>query len=242
MTSTTTHGQLTLPGQAAAPDGPVDLTPMFLMHHAFRRDLTNFAAAAQGTPLADRRTWQALDQRWQRFAAILHHHHSGEDRFIWPELVARVEEGGTPEDRATLEAMEAEHGEIDPMLEACARGFATLAERADSTARAALVADVTRTREKLAAHLGHEERDALALVQRFLTAEDWARMDKQIGAGYPAKLISFTLAWVMHELPADGRAAAAAFLGKPAHTLWSLAFRRPFERKERAAFRYATAG
>ncbi|WP_116452947.1 hemerythrin domain-containing protein [Blastococcus litoris] len=242
MTSTSTQGQLTLPGQAAAPDGPVDLTPMFLMHHAFRRDLGNFAGAVRGTPVADRATWQALDQRWQRFATILHHHHSGEDRFIWPELVAAVEKGGSPEDLATLEAMEAEHGEIDPMLEACARGFATLAERADEAAHAALVADLTRTRERLGAHLGHEERDALALVQRFLTPADWARIDKQVGAGYPAKLIPFTLAWVMHDLPAEGRTAAAAFLGRPAHTLWSLAFRRPFERKERAAFRYATAG
>ena len=240
MTSTSTHGQLMLPGQAAAPAGPVDLTPMFLMHHAFRRDLDNFEAAVRATPVADRRTWRALDQRWRRFAAILHHHHSGEDAYIWPLLVAAVQAGGTPEDRATLDAMEAEHAEIDPMLEACARGFATLAERFDGTARSALAADLTRTREKLAAHLGHEERDALALVQRFLTPEDWARLDKQVGSGYPAKLVPFTLAWIMHDLPADGRAAAADFLGKGATTLWSLALRRPFERRERATFRYAT--
>jgi Hemerythrin HHE cation binding domain len=241
MTSTSTHGQLTLPGQAAAPDGPVDLTPMFLMHHAFRRDLTTFAAAVRGTPVTDRRTWRALDQRWQRFATILHHHHSGEDRYIWPVLVAAVEKGGAPADRETLEAMEAEHSRIDPMLDSCARGFATLAERADETARTTLVADLTRTHQLLGAHLGHEERDALALVQRFLTPEDWARLDKQVGSGYPTKLIPFTLAWIMHGLPADGRAAAARFLGRPTTLLWSLAFRRPFERTERVAFRYATA-
>ena len=239
MTSTSTHGQLTLPGQAAAPDGPIDLTPMFLMHHAFRRDLANFAAAVRGTPVADRRTWQALEQRWQRFAAILHHHHSGEDTYIWPALVAAVDAGGSPADRATLEAMEAEHGQIDPMLEACARGFAVLADRADEPARTALADDLAVTCERLGAHLGHEERDALVLVQGFLTAEDWARMDKQIGAGYPASLIPFTLAWIMDELPAEARGAASTFLGRPASTLWWLAFRRPFERKERAAFRYA---
>lgn len=241
MISTSAHGQLMLPGQAAAPAGPVDLTPMFLMHHAFRRDLATFEAAVRGTPVADRKTWRALDRRWQRFAAILHHHHSGEDAYIWPVLVAAVEAGGTPQDRATLDAMEAEHAEIDPMLAACARGFATLAERFDGTARSALAADLTRTRDKLAAHLGHEERDALALVQRFLTPEDWARLDKQVGSGYPAKLVPFTLAWIMHDLPADGRAAAADFLGTGATTLWSLALRRPFERRERATFRYATA-
>ncbi|HEY0127495.1 MAG TPA: hemerythrin domain-containing protein [Blastococcus sp.] len=242
MTSTPTQGQLMLPGQAAAPDGPVDLTPMFLMHHAFRRDLAAFVAAVRGTPVADRRTWRALDRRWQRFAAILHHHHSGEDAYIWPELVAAVEARGTPRDRATLDAMEAEHAEIDPLLEDCARGFATLAGRAEGIARAELAADLTRTRDKLAAHLGHEERDALALVQRFLTPADWARLDKQVGAGYPTRLIPFTLAWVMHDLPVEARPVAEEFLGKPAARLWSLVFRRPFERQERAAFRYATAG
>jgi|GEM_PF-1648709 len=30
--------QILLPGQAAAPDGPIDMAPMYLMHHAFRRD------------------------------------------------------------------------------------------------------------------------------------------------------------------------------------------------------------
>ena len=42
MTSTSTHGQLTLPGQAAAPAGPVDLTPMFLMFAKLK--LTNTLA------------------------------------------------------------------------------------------------------------------------------------------------------------------------------------------------------
>ena len=238
MTSTTTRRRLTLPGQAAAPDGPVDLTPMYLMHHAFRRDLAAFAAAVRATPGADRRTWRALDLRWRRFSVILHHHHTGEDTYIWPALMAAVESGATPEDRATLAAMEAEHAGIDPLLEACARGFAALAQRDDEDARVALVADVTRARDRLGAHLGHEERDALTLVQRFLTADDWGRMDEQIGAGYPVRLVPFTLGWLLHELPAEGRAAAAGFLGRPAYALSSLAFRWPFERTERAAFRY----
>ena len=42
MSTTTDLGhprQLRLPGQTAAPDGPVDMTIMYVMHHAFRRDL-----------------------------------------------------------------------------------------------------------------------------------------------------------------------------------------------------------
>jgi len=237
MTQTT--GQLLLPGQAAAPDGPVDLTPMFLMHHAFRRDLAAFAAAARATPLEDRATWQALSQRWQRFAAVLHHHHSGEDDYIWPVLIEAVDAAGDAAGRETLEAMEAEHAQIDPLLERCARGFAALARSGDDDARAELADCVATTRERLAEHLGHEERDALVLVQRLLSPADWDRMDKQMGSSYPVREVPFTLAWLMHDLPADGVRAAREFLGAPMYTLWSVALRRGFERREQAAFRYA---
>src|SRR6195952_2622631 len=136
--STTTHpawpAQLHLPGQTAAPEGPVDMFMMYVMHHAFRRDLTVLTEAAQRTPASDRVAWPLLQQRWQVFAEALHGHHSGEDAGLWPLLLGR----GTPEDRETLEAMEAEHAEFEPLLEACEQGFARPAERADDDARAAL--------------------------------------------------------------------------------------------------------
>lgn len=122
MTSTPTRrfpGQLMLAGQAAAPDGPVDLTTMFLMHRGFRRDLEAFARAVEATPLDDPATWSALAQRWRLFAEILHGHHSGEDAGLWPLLLDRVDAAGDADGRATLEAMSAEHGRIDPLLDAC---------------------------------------------------------------------------------------------------------------------------
>src|SRR3954447_4532430 len=168
----TSTPQVTFPGQAAAPHGPCDLLPMFLMHHAFRRDLRMFSAAAAATPLEDRATWRALESRWRGFARILHHHHSGEDRLLWPLLLARVDAAGDAAGRATLEAMEAEHGEIDPLLSRCAEGLARLAAVPDADARAALVVRLSATQERLGAHLGHEERDAMVLLQRTITPEE----------------------------------------------------------------------
>ena len=62
--------QLRLPGQAAAPEGPVDMIMMYLMHHAFRRDLAAFAAAVPHTPVEDTGAWGALAARW----ALLRRH------------------------------------------------------------------------------------------------------------------------------------------------------------------------
>jgi hypothetical protein len=139
--------QLMLPGQAAAPEGSVDTMAMYVMHHAFRRDLAAFAAAVPATPVEDRATWRRLQQRWDLFATVLHKHHSGEDAGLWPMLLDRVDAAGDAQGRRTLEDMEAEHGEIDPTLQACAEGFARLAEHPDADERAALAVRAAAPRD-----------------------------------------------------------------------------------------------
>lgn len=236
MTSTTITWptQLRLPGQAAAPEGPVPMHVMYVMHHAFRRDLAAFAAAAPATPVADRDTWKALADRWALFAEVLHAHHTGEDTGLWPFLMERADAYG----RATLEAMEAEHSEIDPLLDACSAGFALLADRSDEDARAALTVRLVAARESLGRHLAHEETEAIALVQQLMSPEDWHRVDdehfkKGHGVGYFARLVP----WAAHGLSRDLRAQAFAEAGKPFEVLWWLT-RRGFERRERRAFRH----
>lgn len=237
-TTATTIRQITFPGQAAAPEGPVDLLPMYLMHHAFRRDLRAFATAAASTPVEDRTTWQRLAHRWGMFGRILHHHHSGEDEVLWPLLLARVDAAGDRAGRETLEAMEAEHSEIDPLLESCAAGFARLTEHADEDARAALVVRLSATQERLGQHLGHEERDAMALVQAHLTQAEWHALDKEFAKHYSPRDQLFALPWVLHAVPEQLLPNVLAFVGAVPALVWRLLLRRPFARRERLIFRY----
>ncbi|HEU5037334.1 MAG TPA: hemerythrin domain-containing protein [Nocardioides sp.] len=226
--------QLRLPGQAAAPEGPIDMQTMYLMHHAFRRDLDAFAEAVRGTPATDRRTWQALATRWELFAEVLHKHHTAEDDHIWPTLV----QVGTLEDIAVLEAMEAEHGEIDPLLESCAAGFRRLAQRADEDARAALAVRVCAARESLRRHLAHEESDAIAIAQRLVTAERWHEIEAEIEKGGSFREIVRIVPWIGHGVPRE--TLDRVFEGAPAalKVVWLLTHRR-FARQEARTFRYA---
>ena len=240
MTTTPTHRQrewpvqLRLPGQTAAHEGPVDMHMMYVMHHAFRRDLGAFAAAAAVTPSSDRETWQALARRWELFSTALHHHHAGEDAGLWPRLLEVADEQG----RATLEAMEAEHEEIDPMLEACAAGFARLAQHDDEDARRALAVRLVAARESLARHLAHEEGDAIALVQEHLTDEEWLALEEEhFRAKFSPRQMLALVAWVAHEMPDEARGYVLGKAGLPFRVLWLLG-RRSFVRRERAAFRY----
>jgi hemerythrin-like domain-containing protein len=241
--SAPTTSQVVLPGQAAAPSGPVDAAGMYLMHFAFRRDLSTFRAAVPRTPLSDRGTWTALAARWRRFAEVLHKHHTGEDAGLWPLLLTRVDAAGDATARATLEAMEAEHAEIDPLLRSCANGFSRLAEHADADARDALEVRVTAIAERLARHLAHEERDAMALVQQYLQPADWERLTKEhFAPEYRLRDVPFAASWVLHGIPDEQfPAIRPTFGGRPMEIIWRLFWRRPFERRERATFRYAQA-
>lgn len=231
---TTTPRQLLLPGQAAAPDGPVDMNIMYVMHHGFRRDLADFVVAARCTPVGDRRTWRALEKRWTLFARVLHHHHSGEDAVVWPALLERA----NPAERVTLEAMEEEHAQIDPLLTACAEGFRRLAGAADDDARAALVVRLSATRERLGEHLAHEESEAIALLQRVMTQREWEAVDETLKDELTLRRIVELVPWALHRLPAEARDWCFSQPGGSGYRLVGALTRHGFARAQRRAFRH----
>jgi hypothetical protein len=212
--------------------------PMYLMHHAFRRDLASFAAAVARTPVEDREAWRALARRWGQFARILHLHHAGEDEILWPLLLEKVDRAGEGSGRATLVAMEAEHEEIDPLLTGCADGLSSMAADGGADTHAALIVRMTATRERLGHHLGHEESEAMALVQRHLTPAEWDALHAEFGRDYTTQDALFALPWVLHEVPRNLRPRALAFMGRGPALAWLL-LRVPFALRERRIFRRA---
>lgn len=229
---------LDLPGQAHVAEGPLDLNGMYMAHHAFRRDLARFAVAARQTPLEDAEVWRALAVRWAQFSGILHHHHTTEDDALWPQLLEIVDARGDAAGRATLEAMEAEHSVIDPMLAGCAAGFAAMAQTPDAATRDRLAQTAETARDTLSDHMGHEEREALPLVQELLSTEGWGRVEKAAGEGKSVKELFFLVPWVADGLTAEQLETAFRSVGKP--FTWLLALTRGgYARREAIAFRYA---
>jgi hypothetical protein len=195
----TTVPQLMLEGQAAAAEGPIDLAPMFLMHRAFRRDLDAFADVVPTVAAGDRARWVRLARRFELFATILHKHHSGEDRAMWPLIVERGS------DTAVLDSLEAQHAAIDPLLTAARADLRALADgTGDPATRDRLAATTGRLREDLKAHLVDEEANGMPLVQQYLTPEDWDRLDREVFAkDYTAREVPAVLGWVSDGLTDD---------------------------------------
>ena len=218
---------LTLPGQAAAPAGPADLSMMYVLHHGFRRDLACFAAAARRTPIEDRATWRALLVRWDLFAVLLHDHHHKEDEILWPLLRERVTAAGDDAAAGVLDAMEAEHGRIDPALDAVRAGLAVLADRPDAEERRTLAEAIDAARAVLDGHLGHEERDAIAILQAHVGGEEWAHLERtRFRGGLSARILLAMLPWAVKGLPEPVATGLLAEAGAPFRAMLRLGRRR----------------
>jgi hypothetical protein len=143
----------------------LDMWRMHLMHDALRRELERIArvtARADGDPRHIMRTAVG----WELFKSFLGIHHSAEDMALWP--VMRKALAGRPDDLALLDAMEAEHAAIDPMLGAI---DATLADR--NSAPDVLGGLIDALAAVLRGHLKHEEDEALAVIDATLSPAQW---------------------------------------------------------------------
>ncbi len=105
-----------LPGSDAARHGTgdADLTIMLAAHGALRRDLERLARAAEFANLPDPGGRACVRAGWETFKRQLHLHHTAEDVVVWPALRERLAHSENAQ--SVLDAMEAEHGQIDPLL------------------------------------------------------------------------------------------------------------------------------
>jgi iron-sulfur cluster repair protein YtfE (RIC family) len=201
--------------------GEVDFTMMYVAHDAFNRDLARLVAAAR----AGQGFAPAAVATWELFSRQLHTHHTAEDTALWPRLHAAVE---AEEERSLLAEMEAEHAEIDPQLD---RIEAALADRLTDQ----LVLELEGLAAGLAAHMRHEEDQALPLVERRIGAAGWKAFGDEIrDQNGGIKGGALYLPWVLDGATNQVKGRVLKLLPPPARLLY-----RGWERKYRKAGRLA---
>jgi Hemerythrin HHE cation binding domain len=150
----------------------LDMTNMFTIHDAFRRDLMEISRVAA---LADRGGREHLQSQlgWELFKKFLLVHHQTEDDVMWPVLRTHLKDDPH---RAVVDALQAEHSAIEPCFTAIdsAPGY-------QGEPGSPLVDYVGELASKLTAHLAHEESDGLALIDEFLTPEEWQTFAREHG-------------------------------------------------------------
>jgi hypothetical protein len=145
----------------------LDMSMMFAMHDALRRELVQVGRIAR---LRDDHPGRLLRAAlgWELFKKFLLVHHQSEDDALWPTLRTNV--AGQPDRVALADTLEAEHAVIEPLLTAI---DAAAADPDYGYQRFGDIVDELAT--KLTAHLSHEETDGLPLIDTSLTAQEWQR-------------------------------------------------------------------
>jgi hypothetical protein len=143
----------------------LDMSMMFAMHDALRRDIAQVGRIASRRDDNPAKLLRAA-LGWELFKKFLLVHHQSEDDALWPPLRAAV--AGQPDRVELVEAMEAEHSAIEPLLTAID------AAAADPDYGYQRFGDIIHELSAtLTAHLTHEETDGLPLIDASLTHPQW---------------------------------------------------------------------
>jgi hypothetical protein len=207
--------------------GDADLTIMLAAHAAFRRDLAQLARAAAFADLPDPARRASVQAGWELFKRQLHLHHTAEDEIVWPALRERLPHSDHAQ--SVLDAMEAEHQQIDPLLAAVDDAFGRAGDGHRGDARAigdaadALAATLT-------GHLTHEERDGLPLIGVALTSAEWRGVGFRIVRKNGLSAGGEMFAWLADGADPDQAAAAIGTLPPPARLAYRAIWRPRYSR------------
>jgi hypothetical protein len=217
--------------------GEVNFTIMYAAHDAFTRDLRRLTDAC-----VTGRAWTPdAAATWRRFKAQLRMHHRSEDIALWPSLRNVV---SAPDSLAVLDAMEAEHARIDPAIGAIdaalaagdpafAAGDPALAAADPALANAdpaGMAESVERLSAGLAAHMRHEETEALPLVEQHLGRVGWAVFTTHIRESQGLRGGAEFFPWLLDGAPASSRDRVMDLVPPPVRvlyrTLWAPRYQR----------------
>lgn len=136
------------------------------LHATFKREIARIKRGLERTNLADAKSREGLTRRYDFFSQSLHHHHRGEDQFLF----GTVRSNASADELQILDAMESEHEAMLATLNLLDEQFASLSDQSDKEAIADNLDVLLGT---LSQHCDHEESAGVPIVQKYLTEENF---------------------------------------------------------------------
>lgn len=126
---------------------------------------------------------------------MLHEHHTGEDRVIWPRLLERCPEEISP----LVHSMEEYHERIADLLDEAKKQTGAWRADANAASRESLVRARDCLLPVLRTHLGEEVRYVLPLVEKHITGDEWNAMVAENASQIPPDKLPLLLGITMYE-------------------------------------------
>jgi hemerythrin-like domain-containing protein/uncharacterized protein YndB with AHSA1/START domain len=201
-----------------------------IVHDALRRDLARAHAALSSAPPADRAHAIAEHVGWMMDFLEVHHH--GEDAGLWPVVRERDRRAA-----ASLDALEADHRQIAPLLEDARELAGAYASDLDERTRGALVEALDALSAVLLPHLEREESEVLPVVSVTLSDAEWKAIDEEQFIAPKSKAeLGVEGHWLLDGLDAERAAVVVHQVPPVARFVLRNGFRRRYRRRARACW------
>ncbi|MFI6759227.1 hemerythrin domain-containing protein [Micromonospora sp. NPDC050417] len=172
-----------------------DSRDMYMVHTVFRREFGAAPQVIRNVADGDVKRARLVADHLALLTFVLEHHHQGEDNLVWPKLLER----GAVEIAPMVETMERQHEAIHGPLEEVDARLGQWRQTAGAIERDVLATAVERLIPPLFEHLDTEEANLLSLIDKHLTAAEWAEVAAAGMAKLPKGKLPLTIGMALYE-------------------------------------------
>jgi hypothetical protein len=202
------------------PSAGPDLSGFLMAHRGFRAEFGRLAVAAR--QVRDAKHEALVESQIDLVMHVLHHHHTAEDVSIWPSLVRRA-----PTSKPALDRLEAQHEAMDLLFIAVTDTGRSVADRAD---------DLQLLHDLVNDHLDEEERVAVPLIQRHVSAAEWEKDGEEVSSSIDRRRLPLIFGWLASTSTPGQRAEALRTVPAVPRTLFRVAWWPAYRRRFRALY------
>jgi len=178
----------------ASPATGIDTRDMVVVHDSIRRQFGQAPALVRRVAPGDTARAAVVADHLDLLGALLHHHHVGEDRLLWPVLQPRV-----PADvAATVTRMESQHDGIAEAQQTVSAAVDSWRAGAGEDERGALATAWEHLFARITEHLAAEEQHILPLAAAHMTPAEWRRLGEEGIGGLPRRQLPLVFGMVMY--------------------------------------------
>jgi hemerythrin-like domain-containing protein len=172
-----------------------DTRDMYAVHAMFRREFGLMPVLVRSVPVGDKERSQIVADHIELMSFVLHHHHQGEDKHLWPRLLERVSESVAP----VVQMMESHHENIEKIAAEVQVAGKIWRSSATSGSGKALAEAMDRLVPLLHEHMALEEQQVLPLAEQCITAAEWSGMVQEAVRETPREHLPLIFGMVMYE-------------------------------------------
>ncbi len=185
---------------AAAPEGEMfDGREMALVHRMFRREFRLASGVVRQVHGGNTERAQTVTKHLRLLATILHHHHSCEDRYVWPLLERReplVSGHHVP-------WVAQQHIWCNDLVSEVFKEAPIWSWHATTGSRNRLATLLDRLADALNAHMDYDEQYIVPLMESHITAAEWNEAVQTMVAGMDPASAELGLGMCMYEAEPD---------------------------------------